>query len=399
MSRKDSTHGGSVDEDPATVLSVSACDNLQRLVRELLARKPGGHLVATTLQTIDLRFPLTLAGEDGDPELQGRDLTRMLNALLDDEIQRVSAFRPGHSWCHRCEAVVCEHSQPPSCRHVFVDYAQTGTPRWVELGQHCLDLKLSEVDRLYDDPPAFVTLVRSERDLHGGLLNAFRQDSYRLLGQVIAGFYSVRSRAEEGRGVLALTIQVAAFRSRLGAVRLGLNVLGLAPSGDDLGSLWDRQNDLPWHRAVLWAQSALETLGSRVTGNAAPGSGSSLTPAVERRVEGILNGLARRLERDRRARARRTPHAEQRHSSGQRPTRKAIDDARDADLETTMIDERSGTVVVLGERGRTHFFTLDGQHVSSVRYSKEAITRKVRIDRWRPIQSDELADFRGKLPA
>jgi hypothetical protein len=110
---------------------------------------------------------------------------------------------------------------------------------------------------------------------------------------------------------------------------------------------------------------------------------------LERRLAGIMRGLARRLERDQRSRSRRTRHAEERHSSGERPTRKAIDDAREAKNESFMVDERSGAIVVLGERGRTHFFTDAGRLVSSVRYSRDAIARKVKLEKWREARREE----------
>jgi hypothetical protein len=114
-------------------------------------------------------------------------------------------------------------------------------------------------------------------------------------------------------------------------------------------------------------------------------------------VDGILRGLARRLERDRRARGRRTRHAEQRHKSGKRPTRKAVDDAREVNADSVMVDEARGTLVVLGERGRTHFFTPGGRLVSSVSYGKEAIARKIKLDRWRPATAEEAESLRSRL--
>ncbi|NIM62932.1 MAG: hypothetical protein GTO30_15180, partial [Acidobacteria bacterium] len=90
---------------------------------------------------------------------------------------------------------------------------------------------------------------------------------------------------------------------------------------------------------------------------------------LEERVDRILAGLRRRLERDNRARSRRTRHAQERHQSGRRPTRKALEDAREAADEAFMFDPRSGALVVLGDRGRTHFFAPEGKLVSSVRYS------------------------------
>ena len=114
-------------------------------------------------------------------------------------------------------------------------------------------------------------------------------------------------------------------------------------------------------------------------------------------MDGILRGMARRLERDVRARTRRTRHAEQRHESGERPTRKAVEDIQGARGDAFLVDEKTGTVVVLGERGRTHFFNSDGRLVSSVRYSRDAIERKRGQGVWREASAGEIGNLRAKL--
>jgi hypothetical protein len=381
--------------DRADDLSEAVRETLDRLVRERLARRPGGHLIEAQLREIELRLPLPLDPSEGAARAFSTRLVATIDELLDDAVQLAAAFRPGHVWCHRCESLTCEHSRPPSSRQVFVGYAPTGFPRWEDFAQVCLERKHPRVDQLYDEPPAFLTLVQDGAALQGKMLAAFDNGSYELLGQVVAGFFPVRTRAEEGRGVLALTAQVAASRTRRGRLRLGLNLLGRTPSGDDLERLWDRHEELPWRKAVHWAQSALQTVTPR-RGRAAS---SEPLAAAGQRVERILQGLARRLERDHRARGRRTRHAEERHASGERPTRKALDDARLVASDSLLVDDRTGAVVVLGERGRTHFFTPDGRHVSSVRYSREAIERKLKSELWRRATDELSREFRSKLPS
>ena len=131
--------------------------------------------------------------------------------------------------------------------------------------------------------------MQDKSELHGGILEAFRDESYELLGQVIAGFYRVPARVEEGRGVLALTVQAAASRPARGRQRVGLNLIGRTPAGESLDLLWERQDELPWRRAVRWAQSALGTLdrshatrgasraGSTGSSEASPGDSSVTT--------------------------------------------------------------------------------------------------------------------------
>jgi len=365
-------------------LGIAIQDLLRRLIRERLARKPGAHLIESQLEPLELELSVAFRGPRADPRRFAEALRERIDELLDDAVLSAAAFRPGRAYCHRCESVDCDHSRPPSCRHVCVGFAPTGTPRWEDFAQVCLERKHPRIDELYRDPPALLAFVQGRGALDGELLDVFRNPAYELLGQAVAGFFSVRSRAEEGRGVMALTIQVAAWRSRNGGARLGLNLLGTTPAGEDLELLWDRFGELPWRRAVRWAQSALESV-------------SRDSSVVEARVEGVLNGLVRRLVQQRRATSRRTRHAEQRHASGERPTRKAIDDARAADATSLLVDERTGALVVLGERGRTHFFTVEGQLVSSVRYSRDAIARKIHRELWRRASEELRNAFFARL--
>jgi hypothetical protein len=295
--------------------------------------------------------------------------------------------RPGHVYCHRCGGSSCEHSLPPSCRHVFTGYSPTGLPRWEDFARLCLLLKHPEVDRLYEQPPAFLTMVQRSRELHGVMLDAFRSGPHMLMGQVAAGFYSVPARAEEGRGVLALTLQAVAGDGASSGTRLGLNVLGLTPAGEELTMLWERQDDLSWRRSVRWAQSALERCARRAHAD----------DRLQLIVDRIMHGLARRLAREHRARSRRTRHAEARHLSGRRPTRKALADLRSADDASFMVDEKSGALVVLGGRGRTHFFTPEGRLVSSVRYRRDEIGRKSKYGKWRVATTEEREGLRALL--
>ncbi len=362
------------------------------MVRDLLARKAGGHLVEPALAELDLSVPLHLKGLHAEPSAFAAHLQAVLEEQIDEAIRHAAAFRPGHAFCHRCATADCEHSLPPAPDQVFVDYGPTGTPTWMSLAQYCLEVRHPEVDRLYADPPAFVTLVHDADALRGRLLDAWQNPVYELLGQLTAGYFRVPGPSAQ-REVLALTLQVtAATAGRKGSWRLGLNILGRSPDGEPLGLRWERQQEPPWRRAVLWAQAALASVGGR--GRRRPGRRE-----VEQRVAGILNGLARRLERDQRGRSRRTGHAERRHRSGERPTRKALDDIRLAGRDAVLVDERSGALVVLGDRGRTHFFTPEGRLVSSVRYSRDAIERKRKKGLWRPAPHEEADALLRRLAA
>lgn len=375
--------------DRARELGEKAWTALQEMARAILARKAGAHLVEGRLPDLDLRLPLVLKGRRTEPSDFAAALAAEIERQIDEAIEEEAAFQPGHAWCHRCEAAACEHSRPPTSRHVFLGYAPTGAPRWMEFAQYCLEARHPDFDRLWDAAPAFVTILLDRADLSGALLAPFQHDGREVLGQVIAGFFTLPSRPGEGRAVIALTFQAIASRVAPGRRRIGLNILGSAPEGQDLATLWDRQTDLAWRRAVRWAQAALSSVPRE--------KGSRTETGIERRVMAILQGLARRLEQDVRGRGRRTAHADQRHETGERPTRKAVDDVREAGDGAFLIDERNGAVVVLGDRGRTHFFTPEGRLVSSVRYSRDAIERKRKTGLWRPLAAAQAAAMKETL--
>lgn len=368
-------------ENRAQALAEIAWDVLRRAIRELAERKAGGHLIEGRLDVAELRVPLASGGGEEERRAFARDLVASIDGALDDAIQHAAAFRPGHAFCHRCGVASCEHSEPPSGRHVFRGYASSGVPRWEDFGQVCLDMKHPEVDRLFDDPPAFITFVQPGRVLNAALVGTFpRERAFELIGQVIAGFWPVRAREGEGRGVVALTLQAAMSRPTHGPPKVGLNLIGRTPQGQPLEFLWERHDDIPWRQSVRWAHAALGTVARGRRG------GGLEIPA---RVEAILRGLARRLERDRRSRVRRTRHAQERHVAGDRPTRKALEDAGGTRADEVLYDERNRTFVIPGDRGRTHFFTLDGRLVSSVRYSRDAIERKRKLGFWREAAREE----------
>ncbi len=376
-------------EDRSGALGEIAWDVLQRLIRERLSRKAGAHLVDGALDRIVVRLPLVQRGRDAGPEAFSQRLVHELDGILDDAIQHAAAFRPGHAMCHRCREAPCEHSAAPSHRHVFVGYTPTGVPRWEDFAQHCLDRRHPEVDRLYEDPPAFVTLQNAREEVNAGLLEAVRDASATALcGQIVAGFFPLRTREGEGRGILAVTFQVGMSRGVRGGTRWGLNVLGRTPQGEPLDLLWERQDLIPWLSSVRWAQAALGTLemSRRADGH-----------AIDRRVSGILSGLARRLEHERRATGRRTRHADERHREGERPTRLAVEDARAVKAADVLVDERHGTLVVPGARGRMHFYTSGGKLVSSVRYSRDAIEKKRKLGVWRPSRPEEAEPLLVKM--
>ncbi|MFQ5669349.1 MAG: hypothetical protein ACE5HD_02375 [Acidobacteriota bacterium] len=371
---------------------------LRRMVGDLLALKGGGTGLTGCLRELELPLVLPLERGQAVPELFSRRLRTAIEAHIDTAIRQAApTIHPGHVYCHHCDAAACQHSWPPTSRHVFAGYNPVGTPVWMPFAQFCLENRHPKVHHLHRVPPAVLTLVQNAGPLRARLLPAWRSRSRKLLGQLTAGYFTLRGCGAPGREVVALTIQVVAWSSGGKRSSLELSLLGRGPDGQPLDRLAEEYEDLPWCRPVLWARAALRSVpASRMPPGRRRMTGRGQA-VQEQQVARILAGLARRLQRGQRGRTRRTSHAEQRHRSGRRPTRKALDDARTARFTAYLVDERSRALVILGERGRTHFFTPQGRLVSSVRYSREAIARKMKLGRWRAASRAEAGALQQAL--
>lgn len=352
-------------------------------------RHPHGHLLPPG-EAVELRLSLPLTPDEGALDALAGQLGEALDGGIDELLAHAAVFRPGHVLCLRCGQAECEHSAPPEPRQVFAGYGPTGTPRWVDFGQWLLDRHDPRVEQLYAEDGALVTGINVEEDLTRDLLPAFRdRRDVRIHGQAVAGWY----RVPDGTGrrqALAVTVQVISSRPRGARRRFAINVLGRGPDGESLERLHDRIGAIPWTAAVRWAQGVLNSI-------ALEGNGRLPEPALARRVEGLLGGLARRLARVQRARERRTHHAEERHESGARPTRMAVLDLSRAEDASILVDERRRTVVVLGDRGRAHVFNAEGKLVTSVRYPLHTIEHRRETGIWRPATPEEAAALRARI--
>lgn len=433
----------------------SRTDRLEQAVRllaeearERLARHPGGHLAGDAGERLELAVAVPAAVRGVRfAELAG-EVDAALDAALGALVAHRAAFRPGAVFCLRCGTAECVHAAPGGPREVFAGYGKTGLPRFLDLAQLLLERGDPRVDRLYDEPPALLAHTLRGRDLAADLLPAYRDSAagHRLHGQVAAGWWRVPG--DNGRREpLALTFVVASTRPAGGRRRFGLNVLGRAPGGGPLADLVDPLGELPWAAAVRWAQGEIEAIERAEAEEAAAGNGATTPGAAARRAGdaagpdaeagrtnggggqpgggkrpggggraarearrraartrddrllAVLNGLARRLEKDRRAAERKTKHARERHARGDRPTDMALADLARAGVEEVLVDRRQDTLVVLGDRGRTHVFSPAGKHVTSIRYPPEAVARRRQRDLWRPAAPEEVAALRERVAA
>ncbi len=360
-------------------------------LRERIRRHPHGHLLRRKGGKLELVLELPVPSSDEALD----DAIERFRARLDREVEaaleRAVVFRPGAVFCLRCGRSDCEHSRPGAGREVFGGYGPTGTPRFVDLGRLLLARRDEEVEDLFRERGPLVVRRMEEDELLRDLLPPFREGPgrFRLHGQVVAGWYRVPDRTGAPRA-LAVTFQVVSA-GRPGRRRLGLNVLGCGPDGESLESLFDRLGRIPWLDAARWAQDVL----ARIERDQRRSRGTDRL--LDRRVAGVLGGLARRLARRERARSRRTRHAELRHEQGNRPTEMAILDLSRAEPGRILRDTRRGTFIVLGERGRAHVFSDAGKHVTSVRYGPGAVERRLARGTWRPATPGEATRLRARV--
>ncbi len=388
--RRQARSGPTAPPAPAAERVQAAVELLAQELRARLASHPAGHLLHGRGGALELSLRLPLSPRDGDLERAGRAATAELENELAAILSRQATFRPGRVFCLRCGTAACEHAAPATCREVFTGYGPSGLPRFQDFPAWLLAHADAVVDRLYEDPALFVSRVVGEATLTADLLPAFRDQAtdFRLHGEVVAGWY--RGSDRDGLPAsLAVSFQVVSTRSPRGQRLYGLNLVAVGPGGEPLEAFCGRLGEVPWAGPVRWAQQVLAQIGEAATGRG--------RDARERRIEGLLLGLAARLEKDRRAEGRRTKHASQRHRQGDRPTRMAIADLARALPEQLLIDDRRDTVVVLGERGRAHIWSRAGKLVTSVRYSPEAIERRRKEGFWRPARGEEVSALRAEV--
>jgi hypothetical protein len=361
--------------------------------RERVERHPLGHLLGGRGDVLELRLALPSALRPGVLDKVAAEAAEALQEALQGLLEHRAVLRPGRVVCLRCGGADCGHAAPAAPRQVFAGYGPTGLPRFLDLGAWLLERHDPRVDLLYRQPPPLLAAVATGAELAAGLLPPYRADtagSFRLHGQVAAGWY-----AGPGAGgapeALAVTLQLVSSRPARGPRRYGVNVLGLGPQGEPLEHLWDRIGEIPWGDAVRWAQAALDGLARSRAAQADDDA------EVAARLDGILHGLARRLEKGRRARERKTRHARERHAGGDRPTRMALADLARAPLAEVLVDTRSAVLVVLGDRGRAHLFSPEGRLVTSIRYAPAAIERRRKSGLWRPADRSEVELLRARV--
>jgi len=88
--------------------------------------------------------------------------------------------------------------------------------------------------------------------------------------------------------------------------------------------------------------------------------------------------------------AERTSHGEERHEDESRPTSEAFSDK--AETNEIYLDIESGYYVFVGERGRTHIFTVENSHHTSFRTTKRNRLQRQTSGKWEIISREDLPE-------
>ena len=365
---------------------------LAKELRRRIQHHPSAHLL-NSKDSVDLRLRIPTL-DHGDWVGDAREVT---SRSIDDALGRLllhrSVFRTGHVYCLRCASSDCDHSLPTFSTDVFAGYSPSGVPRFQDLGQWLLRQHDTRIDQIYRTPPGLVAHVSPGADLVQRLLPAFRDadSGYHIHGQVTVGWYMFPT--ENGHKTpVALTFQVVSTRPAKGRRRFGLNLIGVGPDDEPLENLFDRIGEIPWLDATRWAQSILRDV-ERSASHRSRVSDENL----EKRLAGMMTGLARRLEHQRRSRDRKTQHGQKRHREEARPTAMAFADLEQAKVDDILFDTRRETLVVLGDRGRAHVFNPFGRLVTSIRYSPTAIEKRRRRGLWKPATDDQIGALKKQV--
>ncbi len=86
----------------------------------------------------------------------------------------------------------------------------------------------------------------------------------------------------------------------------------------------------------------------------------------------------------------RTSHGEERHEDELRPTSEALQDK--AETNEIYFDIESGYYVFVGNRGRTHIFTIENLHHTSFRTTKSNRLERQISGKWEIVSREDLPE-------
>ncbi|HBA85797.1 MAG TPA: hypothetical protein DCZ95_17070 [Verrucomicrobia bacterium] len=371
----------------------AALDVLRTLLRDGYADQFGA--VLPTREELDISLSLKVRPGENWTIRFDPPVNEQMAVQLQEHQAELDIFKKGAAYCFRCDSSSCEHALPPTSLSVFRGYTSTGVAEWMDFAQALIEARDERVDRLFGKPPLVLARVQLGRDLKLQQLSSFGRASktYAVLGQVVAGYYSLPSGGLPGR--LAMTFQIVETRSAGGRFKLNLNILTNLPSGSDLVELLASEWEPSLARGRDMALREIEALELRVQRARQAGQNEEARRCLQQ-IPSILRRLSESLERGSRQGVRRTRHVEKRRQQ-QRPVHKAFEEAQAVKNDGLFFDERTEAFVVRGAQGRAHVFNAEGRHVTSFVVEPGEVELRLRKRRWRNMLAEEYAAFKELL--
>lgn len=363
------------------------------LARRVFLERPHARDVVRSIPPVELRFKLDFSGREVAKDDEVASMREQLEQHLDDAILTHAAFRPGAVYCFFCERADCEHAVPSDCREVFRGYTETGLPEWRRLLDLAVEREHDGASRLAGEVAASVVVPLDREELLGRRLEDFARNdrAYDLMGQLAMGYWTIESSGV-GRK-FAVTLQVVRSSTRSGVVRLGVNTIGSLPNGTPALALLGSGAPFPYLELLRKADRRLASLNQDLRKLRRGQRLERSAVFAQRLLADMAHGFSRKTRRS----EFRTEHAQQRSGERGRPTGMARQDLESAKAERVFFDEKEKTWVVTASKGRTHVFSADGLHVTSLHLDRRAIDGRLARRRWRRVEDAEFGEVREKL--
>ncbi len=372
---------------------------IQGLVRSLLQLR-GSEAIDGLPDEIEvnLRFPIHLSQNiHKNSRAFARSLVQQVEALRVEGETELYGHRSGHAHCYWCHQPSCEHSTPEDGHSIFSGWSPTGIPIWKNITTFLLSEEPELLDHLHGDQLKPMAVVVSGAALLGDVLQEYIEGTTfaHPVGCLLAGGFPLL-RGDREMDHLAITAMLLETMTARGIPKYRWNFISTPPAPLHLPTMLGQEENTPlarWISAIrsmlIGAQEAIESRARE--GKRMPLKESrKLVLAVMNEAQSLLGTLQRRHDR-------RTRHADMRVADPDRPTSAASTDVLASKRGDTLVDRRESTIIVRGPHGRIHVFTRNGIHVTSVRYSPEAILNRIQRRRWTPIEDHDFMTFKEEI--
>lgn len=348
-------------------------------------------LVALQRLALDVCGAAESAEEAAISWTSGMTAELLAEQALDNARRAASAdcpVRPNRVYCYHCDDADCEHAVPPTPGLVFGGYENTGRPEWIELYAYLHSLGDERVEMLFGGDQHLLARVVSRKRLINKQFESFGRASltYRVIGQVVAGYLRVRNQR------CAVTVQVVETVDR------SLHLQLITPEFvTEVLTDATRESAPAFHRifdAIRDGRRRIEALTPKWRATI----GKAERNQLREKLFAVLRHLAHSFERKSRQHRRRTAHAEQR-SKEHRPVHKAREDLETATPDQFFRDNKTRHIVVTGKSGRSHVFSEDGRHVTSLMLNGDMLERRTRRRRYAALDADAIDAVRTRALA